>query len=448
MLTLLFSIVCFASLTANALIIMGYYTAESAYSGYRIQDLPVRSITHLSYAFGTVTPSGPVTIGDEWASLKMDTLNQQMVASASCPSAVGGNIADLWRLKNNFPHLRTIFSIGGWGDNITASFQAASATNETRTAFVDSAVKIMLDYGFDGIDLDWEFPYGTGDNQQLLWLLQMIRAKLDTLNTGNPYALTISAAMVPKIIDNMLWKELVPILTWINVMSYDYSVDLTQTYVDSPLFPSTKYPVNDSRSIETTIKAYVDKGVPRNKLILGLPMYGQKYTNVQNGDVLLENIVVENGTAKQTQVSFKDITILRESSPMNWKEYREDSSKSLWIYNPFEKVMITYTDTVYSLPERLKYLQQQSLAGVMFWQFRFDSPNPKASFVSQTVSYLEGSATPNYKKFPVCAPLSTICNIQTQCSSLEWPGADSASQKTAVSGLFMLTVVAIALFLF
>lgn len=65
-------------------------------------------------------------------------------------------------LKSKYPGLQTWISIGGWsfsdpGSTLTAwSTMASSSSN--RAAFISNLVQFMKTYGFDGVDLDWEYP--------------------------------------------------------------------------------------------------------------------------------------------------------------------------------------------------------------------------------------------------------------------------------------------------
>ena len=54
---------------ANARIVFGYYTADSVYTGYRIEDLPAPYLTHVAYAFGAMMFDGSVVFEDTHAAL-------------------------------------------------------------------------------------------------------------------------------------------------------------------------------------------------------------------------------------------------------------------------------------------------------------------------------------------------------------------------------------------
>ena len=55
------------------------------------------------------------------------------------------------------PNLKALISCGGWGP-YHKDFSAIAATEANRTKFSKSVVKFIREHGFNGIDIDWEFP--------------------------------------------------------------------------------------------------------------------------------------------------------------------------------------------------------------------------------------------------------------------------------------------------
>lgn len=79
-------------------------------------------------------------------------------------------------LKKVNPDLKTVLSVGGWGEGardkhapikslINATFLAdpvkyseMARTPETRSTFINSTLNFVLEHNFDGVDMDWEYP--------------------------------------------------------------------------------------------------------------------------------------------------------------------------------------------------------------------------------------------------------------------------------------------------
>ena len=63
-------------------------------------------------------------------------------------------------MKAANPGLKSVISIGGW--TWSTNFSDIALTAASRTAFCQSAVDFAVKWGFDGIDLDWEYPVEGG----------------------------------------------------------------------------------------------------------------------------------------------------------------------------------------------------------------------------------------------------------------------------------------------
>lgn len=154
----------------------------------------------------------------------------------------------------------------------------------------------MAKYGFDGIDLDWEYPCSPprkdpvkiacqqfrnvadaggscpADKNNLPLLIKEMRAAF-----GQGKMITIASQAAEKNWVNMNLKEVSPYLDYWHVMSYDYFVsDVTGSPLTGPNAPlySTK---PGEWSIDYTVKGYIAAGVPKEKIIVGIPFYGHTW---------------------------------------------------------------------------------------------------------------------------------------------------------------------------
>lgn len=77
-----------------------------------------------------------------------------------------------------------------------------ASTQEYRQAFVDSVIRFLVAYDFDGLDVDWEYPTMRGgipeDKENLASLLILLKETLQTwdllLTVAVPIAIDVVAA--------------------------------------------------------------------------------------------------------------------------------------------------------------------------------------------------------------------------------------------------------------
>jgi chitinase len=71
-------------------------------------------------------------------------------------------------LKKKKPSLKTFISVGGWAIG-GEPFSDMVRFRGLRKSFIDSAISFMDDRGFDGIDIDWEYPTAEDRGKKLIW---------------------------------------------------------------------------------------------------------------------------------------------------------------------------------------------------------------------------------------------------------------------------------------
>lgn len=353
--------------------IVGYYMSWAIYGReYFVSDIPADKMTHINYAFANLSDEGECLIGDSWADIEIAFEGDTEDAPFK------GNFNQLNLLKEKNPNLKTLISVGGW--TWSRLFSDVAETAETRAKFAASCVKFMKDYGFDGIDVDWEYPTGGGDPtnherpedpENFILLMEEMRAQLDVAGEadGTHYLLTIAASARAAGID---WARVHPFLDWINVMAYDFSGGWSQvTGFNAPLFDSTTTPP-EGGSADTSLKAYVEAGVPADKLVLGVPFYGKGWKGVAkdaNGLHQAPEGISEQGTWEPGTFDYGDIV---ENYLPTMTRYRDENAKVPWLYNEETGVMITYDD-VESITEKARYVNENGFGGVMFWEVSADT---------------------------------------------------------------------------
>ncbi len=361
--------------------IVGYFTAWSIYGrNYHVANIPADKITHINYAFANLS-NGQVVRGDPYA----DT-DKFYPGDSWAAGALRGNFNQLNILKNQNPHLKTLISIGGW--TWSSGFSTAAATPTSRALLANSAVQFMKQYGFDGIDLDWEYPVSGGlssnvtsasDKQNFTLLLAELRSQLDALEAidRRHYLLTIASSAGPATYANIEISLIHQYLDWINVMAYDFHGSWSPiTHFNSALYPQPNDPTTDPVILngfngDVAIQAYLNAGVPPHKLVLGAGYYGRGWEgvpNVNNG-LYQPHTGVPSGSWEPGVFDYKDLA--QNYLGNGYTRYWDNDAKVPYIYNPATGIMVSYDDDQ-SLGVKADYVNNNGLGGIMFWEFSGD----------------------------------------------------------------------------
>ena len=87
---------------------------------------------------------------------------------------------------------KILIALGGWAD--TDGFSAGAATEESRTDFAENVANMVTSLGFDGVDIDWEYPGGNGADYKQ----NPNSGKVDQINTFPLLLAAIRGAIGPQ----------------------------------------------------------------------------------------------------------------------------------------------------------------------------------------------------------------------------------------------------------
>jgi chitinase len=325
-------------------------------------------LTHVNYAFARVSDQGECILGDEYA----DT--QFLYHDDPPDQAPAGNFRQFQLLKEKYPHLKTLISVGGW--SWSDQFSDAALTADSRATFARSCVAFMTQYGFDGIDIDWEYPTGGGlvpgagrpeDTANFTLMLAELRAQLDAQGAqdGVHYLLTIAAPTGPGNYAGIQLGQIHPYLDWINVMAYDFhgSWDATTNF-NAPLYGTAADPGSNT---DAAMTAYLAAGIPAEKLVVGVPFYGHGWQGVADHNHGLYQPA--SGPTEPDSFSYRDlVTNYLDRYPRYW----QDEAQVPWLYSAEDQIMISYDDPE-SLAIKAAYVKERGFGGVMFWELSQDT---------------------------------------------------------------------------
>ncbi|GAA5827960.1 hypothetical protein JCM11251_005668 [Rhodosporidiobolus azoricus] len=171
-----------------------------------------------------------------------------------------------------------MLSVGGWTGSST--FSALMKDESKRGTFADNMIKAAEEYGFDGIDIDYEYPgkagatndFDASDLDNLLLLLQEMKEKKSDLLLA---ADTSSGPWVGS--DGQPSTDLSKhgeVLDWILIMTYDSVTYSSKVTGPNFAFDAKCGPSTNKFDYPTAIGQWIDAKFPAEKILLGLVTYG------------------------------------------------------------------------------------------------------------------------------------------------------------------------------
>lgn len=353
--------------------VIGYYGAWTVYTRkYFVRQIDAAKLTHINYAFAKVNAKGEVIVGDPVADTGI---------GARPPGGVaGGNFAELRDLKVKFPHLKTLISLGGANDS--ENFPLAAASPASRQRFAASAVKFIVSHGFDGVDVDWEYPAAKGEKagrlsekKNFTLLLQELRRQLDARGVldKRKYLLTAAVGAGPEKIAGTELDKYPQYLDWIIVMTYDYHGPWsTRTGFGAPL----QHDPGDIRlilNVHGSVLAFVNAGVPPSKICLGMPFYGFSLGQVPPGpkqDGLYQQLLTPLAPKAAKMLTYRDIESDYLGQP-GWKSFYNVTTAQAYLYNSQKRLWLSY-DNARSMAAKGAYIRKNGLGGAVIWELSGD----------------------------------------------------------------------------
>jgi len=64
-------------------------------------------------------------------------------------------------LRNSNPKLKVSIAIGGWNEG-SEKYSKMAENPTSRATFIESVIKFIAQFDFDGVDIDWEYPGSRG----------------------------------------------------------------------------------------------------------------------------------------------------------------------------------------------------------------------------------------------------------------------------------------------
>lgn len=297
---------------ANKRVVVAYVTSW----GTRMPNASL--VTHFNYAFGHVT--------DSFDGVRVDN-----------PERLKSIVA----LREQYPKVRFLISIGGWG---SGRFSEMASSEKTRLSFAKDCKRLADEYNLDGIDIDWEYPTSSSanissspdDKANFTLLMRDIRNAI-----GKDKLLTFADFSDTTFVN---YRDVMQYVDFVNIMSYDMA---DPPYHHSALYRSA---IAGKQTSSEAVDNHLKAGVPKNKLVMGMPFYGRG----------------------------KDYEGNRAYGKLNadgkYLERWDSIAQVPYLVNDEGKMILGY-DNPTSIRIKCDYILENGLRGAMYWDMDSDDDN-------------------------------------------------------------------------
>ncbi|MCF7888821.1 MAG: hypothetical protein K9L78_01755 [Victivallales bacterium] len=388
---------------------VGAYFAEWGIYGrdYQVTDIPVKHITHITYAFLNIK-NGKAVIGDPYAAV--DKHFKEVTTE------YGTFPADSWNKSyeycGNFRRLNLLdemvqdyygkdivilLSVGGW--TWSENFPEVIKDGTSREVFAQSLVDIVEQYNFDGVSLDYEYiavgpqkSYSIPkpeESDQFILLLKKLREKFEALEnkTGKKYEITMAVSGAPGMLKYVDVKGMSDYCDVLDIMTYDYSAPAWGNAAghQSAVYNNPKNPDNQTNSdfenwnVNGITQYLIEQGVPRSKILIGAPLYGRSGKNIT--ELFQTGGTIGDGSWGKGVYDYHDIINMSSE----YVFYDENAEASYYL-NTTTQEFITF-DNIQAVQAKCRYIRAQDLSGIFFWEFSGDSPDPEDSIIKAVHDY-------------------------------------------------------------
>jgi chitinase len=203
-------------------------------------------------------------------------------------------------LKQQNADLKVLLAVGGWNheNGATSKFSVMVNSDSKRKAFIDSSVAMLRKWGFDGLDLDWEYPGGRGnspasDKQKFTQLCKELIDAFDRDAAERQLPrlmLTAAVAAGFKTIDaGYEAAKIAKYLDILNLMAYDLhgnweKITGHHTAMEDDGVNDPEDASRNKLTVEYAVKHWTSLGFPANKIALGMGTYGRAF-KLKSADV-------------------------------------------------------------------------------------------------------------------------------------------------------------------
>ncbi|KAH6896525.1 glycoside hydrolase superfamily [Thelonectria olida] len=333
---------------------IGYYeswTMNRSCNVWEPNKIDATKWTHLNYAFALIDES-------TYKIAQMNTFDVSLYGQFT-------------NLKVNSPSLEVYISVGGW-DAGGEIWSKMTSTKANRAAFIQSTIKFMKTYAFDGVDIDWEYPVAEdrgGDDADFENFVTFLKELREA--TGDDYGITVTLPSSYWYLQGFDIVNMEQYVDWFNIMSYDIhgTWDGKNEYTSSVVQAHTNL-----TEIDDALNLLWRNDISSSKVVLGLGFYGRSFT-LSDPDCTKPGCPFSGGaeagecTDTSGVLSLQEIKEIIEDNDLD-PVLDEDAAVKYITWN--DDQWVSYDDTE-TFAMKLKYANSKCLAGTMVWALDLDT---------------------------------------------------------------------------
>ncbi len=263
---------------------------------------------------------------------------------------------------------KVLVALGGYGN--CDGFPRVATNPAVRKAFVDTLKFFVSINGYDGVDIDWEWPQTAAQRESLTALVRDVRAAFDEIDSS----MIITMAVAPGAWSGqwLNFNGLRPYVNWFNAMTYDFHGSWTNhAGHNAPLYaPATDQDGSVDQGIQYLT---VTRGIPKSQILLGLPFYAK---------IFQATALYAPSTGEEDVVYH----VAADSLAAGWTYVWDNVSQVPYLRNPAQTKVFSFDDSA-SIAIKCDYVKSKGLAGVAIWALGQDlvgTAQPLMDAVSNT----------------------------------------------------------------
>lgn len=387
---------------------VGYFGNWDIYArNFTVADIDTSQLSHVVYSFANInSTTGQVFLSDEWADLQISYPGDD---TSSNGTNVYGGVKQLYLLKKNNRSLKTMLSIAGatYSVNLSPVLQSSSL----RQAFATSAISLMTNLGFDGLDIDYEYVVNTTEASGMVALLKALREGMDEYAASTnsaPFLLSYASPAGPLKYKQLDFQGMDQYLDFWNYMGFDYAGSWdTIAGHSSNIWEDKSNPLSTPFNTSSALDYYMNVGgISASKINLGSPLYAHAFANTAGPGKVFNGTGSEGSFGIAGTWDYKALPV----AGYNATVYELKKVGASYSYDKAKKYMISY-DTPSIAKLKAQYIKKMGMGGAMWWEVSMDKTGDE-SLIGTTVKTFGGANGLDKSENHLSYPTSTYDNLR------------------------------------